>query len=179
MMYYRVLLYSQTGGLDITEWLLWFLDCLESAIKASENRLSEHFNKARFWNAHQRISFNDRQRRMLDLLLEGYSEKMTAAEWARVNCCSHFTAVRGHQRPDSLRHLGTKYRRGKTNELRSGGYLNLLQRLIEECPPSTEKRPCCAVSCDSAAPMHLLIVNYGPAFDPVLYLALAPIQPNV
>ena len=92
--YYRVLQHTQNGTLDISEWLQWYLECFEGAIEVSENRLSRDFARARFWRVHQNISFNERQRGMLDLLLRGHKEEIKAAEWATNTGRSHFTAVR-------------------------------------------------------------------------------------
>ena len=61
--YYDVLEATQKGDLDITDWLDWFLGCLDRAFDGAENILATVLAKARFWNAHAGDSFNDRQRR--------------------------------------------------------------------------------------------------------------------
>ncbi|MSO14432.1 Fic family protein [Rickettsiales endosymbiont of Trichoplax sp. H2] len=58
--YYLKLEKSQKGNLDITEWIIWFLDCLKKAIKASEDTLSFTLYKAKFWKEHEEIIINTR-----------------------------------------------------------------------------------------------------------------------
>lgn len=60
--YYGVLESTQKGGLDITDWMQWFLGCLGRAVGGAESTLSVVLRKARFWEAHGREPFNDRQR---------------------------------------------------------------------------------------------------------------------
>ena len=49
--------------LDITEWIEWFLNCLQHSIAASEQTLEAVLVKAGFWKAHAGVSINDRQRK--------------------------------------------------------------------------------------------------------------------
>lgn len=58
--YYLKLEKSQKGNLDITEWIIWFLDYLKKAIKASEDTLSFTLYKAKFWKEHEEIIINTR-----------------------------------------------------------------------------------------------------------------------
>lgn len=92
--YYDVLERSQKGTLDITRWLEWYLNCLKRAIDASENLLGAILVKDRFWRLHAGESFNDRQRKVINRLLDGFEGKLTSSKWARLAKCSSDTAVR-------------------------------------------------------------------------------------
>jgi Fic family protein len=92
--YYDRLEKSQAGGLDITPWLEWFLGCLDRAIEQSEQALGSVLRKARFWETHAHKPFNDRQRLMLNKLLDGFEGKMTSSKWAQLARCSQDTALR-------------------------------------------------------------------------------------
>lgn len=92
--YYDMLESAQKGDLDITEWLDWFLDCLGRAIDGAETILEKIFVKARFWEKHGEISFNLRQRKMLNRLLDDFKGKLTSSKWAKMQKCSPDTALR-------------------------------------------------------------------------------------
>jgi len=92
--YYLELEKSQKGSLDITEWIIWFLDCLKKAIKASEDALSSTLCKARFWKEHEEIMINKRQKKILNMLLDGFYGKLTSSKWAVICDCSQDTASR-------------------------------------------------------------------------------------
>ena len=92
--YYDVLEHCQKGTLDITVWVEWFLTCLKHAIVASEDTLEAVLSKARFWKTHAEESFNDRQRLILNRLLDGFDGKLTSSKWAKLAKCSQDTALR-------------------------------------------------------------------------------------
>jgi Fic family protein len=92
--YYDMLESAQKGDLDITEWLDWFLDCLGRAIDGAETILKKIFIKAHFWEKHGEISFNPRQRKMLNRLLDDFKGKLTSSKWAKMQKCSPDTALR-------------------------------------------------------------------------------------
>jgi Fic family protein len=95
--YYNMLEKTQKGNLDITNWLLWFIECLDRAIVASEENLSTVIQKANFWESRQTVSLNERQRKMLNKLIDGMEGKLTSSKWARINHCSPDTALRDIQ----------------------------------------------------------------------------------
>ncbi|MGE0251760.1 MAG: Fic family protein [Dongiaceae bacterium] len=95
--YYAKLEETQKGSLDITDWLEWFLACWERAIASTEKTLSAVLAKARFWEAHAATSFNERQRLMLNKLLDGFEGKFTSSKWAKMAKCSQDTALRDIQ----------------------------------------------------------------------------------
>jgi Fic family protein len=92
--YYDTLEACQKGNLDITEWLDWFLACLGRSIAGSAVMLATVLNKARFWEQHAAANFNDRQKLMLNRLLDGFEGKLTSSKWAMLAKCSQDTALR-------------------------------------------------------------------------------------
>jgi Fic family protein len=92
--YYDKLEKTQETGLDITLWLEWFLACLERAFDQTEINLGSVLRKARFWEVHAQKPFNERQRLMLNKLLDGFEGKLTSSKWAKIAKCSQDTALR-------------------------------------------------------------------------------------
>ena len=92
--YYDWLEKTQETGLDITLWLEWFLACLDRAFDHTEITLGSVLRKARFWEIHAHKSFNDRQRLMLNKLLDGFAGNLTSSKWAQLAKCSQDTALR-------------------------------------------------------------------------------------
>ncbi len=92
--YYDMLETTQRGHLDITPWLEWFLSCFTSAVGGAETVLAQALRKARFWEAQAGQKFNERQWKMLDLLLDGFHGKLTNAKWATLTKASPDTALR-------------------------------------------------------------------------------------
>ncbi|WP_084517771.1 Fic family protein [Desulfatiglans anilini] len=92
--YYKDLERVQKGDLDITEWLRWYLDCLDRAIEGAEVILANVLKKARFWECHAEVTFNDRQKDILMHLLAGLKGKLTTSKYAKIESCSQDTALR-------------------------------------------------------------------------------------
>jgi Fic family protein len=95
--YYAILEKTQQGSLDITDWMTWFLDCMEGALKATEHTLSGVLTKAKFWEKHAQTSLNERQRTMINKMFEGFFGNMTSSKWAKMTKCSPDTALRDIQ----------------------------------------------------------------------------------
>lgn len=95
--YYAQLEAAQKGDLDITPWLDWFLGCLGRALQSTEQTLAKVLAKARFWEQHVAFSFNARQQRLLNQLLDGFEGKLTSSKWATITKCSQDTATRDIQ----------------------------------------------------------------------------------
>lgn len=95
--YYRVLETTQSGSLDITPWLEWFLGCLDRAMERAEETLEAVLGRHAFWQSHATVSFKDRQRKIVTLLLEGFEGKLTSGKWAKLAGCSSDTALRDIQ----------------------------------------------------------------------------------
>lgn len=95
--YYDVLERTQKGGLDVTDWLAWFLACLDRAVAGAEESLKAVFAKDRFWRERSAVALNERQRLMLNKLLDGFAGKLTSSKWAKIAKCSQDTAQRDIQ----------------------------------------------------------------------------------
>jgi len=95
--YYNILEKTQKGNLDVTEWILWFLNCLTNAINSTEEILSKVFYKAEFWKFHSTTILNERQHKMINKLLDGFNGKLTSSKWGKINKCSQDTALRDIQ----------------------------------------------------------------------------------
>lgn len=92
--YYEILEKTQKGNLDITKWLIWYLNCLMSAIKETDTILNHVLFKDDFWNRHAKTVMNARQKKMLNKILEGFEGKLTSSKWAKIAKCSKDTAIR-------------------------------------------------------------------------------------
>lgn len=92
--YYEILQTVQHSSGDITEWLDWFLHCLKSALLETEDKLKKILRKAEFWKIHEHTSLNERQRLVLNKLLDGFDGKLKSSKWAKLAKCSSDTALR-------------------------------------------------------------------------------------
>ena len=92
--YYRLLEATQKGNLDITPWMSWFLDCLGRAFERAEGLFDLVTAKAQFWGRHRGTVLNDRQRMMINRLLDGFDGKLTSSRWAKIAKTSPDTALR-------------------------------------------------------------------------------------
>jgi Fic family protein len=95
--YYDVLENTQKGSLDITEWLMWFLQCLDRAFSATGNTLAAVIKRAKFWEHPATQNLNTRQHLMMNKLLEGFAGKLSSSKWAKIAKCSQDTAIRDIQ----------------------------------------------------------------------------------
>ncbi len=95
--YYEILEKTQKGKLEITEWIMWFLNTFSEAIINSENTLALVTRKHRFWNTHGIKIKNERQKKILNKLLEGFTGNLTSSKWAKITKCSQDTALRDIQ----------------------------------------------------------------------------------
>ncbi len=92
--YYEILEKTQKGDLDISEWIKWFLSCLINALKSTDNILTRVLLKADFWNRNSKTIINERQKTILNKLLDGFEGKLTSMKWAKITKCSKDTAIR-------------------------------------------------------------------------------------
>lgn len=92
--YYEILERTQKGTLDITPWMEWFLSCLGRAIDGAQTTLGAVLAKSRFWESISGVTINDRQRLVLNRLLEGFEGKLTSSKYAKLAKCSQDTAQR-------------------------------------------------------------------------------------
>jgi Fic family protein len=92
--YYSGLEQTQKGSMDVTERLVWFLECLGKAIEGAQTALAGVLARARFWESMATINLNPRQRLVLSRLLDGFEGKLTTSKWAKLAKCSQDTAAR-------------------------------------------------------------------------------------
>lgn len=95
--YYDILEKTQKGTLDVTPWLAWFIACLHRAVDGADRTLASVLGKMRFWERHRDTALNDRQRAILNRLLNGFEGKLTSSKWAKLAKCSQDTAHRDIQ----------------------------------------------------------------------------------
>ena len=92
--YYEILERTQKSDLDITEWILWFFDCLEKAITRASGVIKRTLEKAAYWDKFRDIAINERQRKVINRLWDGFEGKLTSSKWAKICSCSQDTALR-------------------------------------------------------------------------------------
>jgi len=95
--YYEQLESSQSGSLDITAWLHWFLGCLDRAIARADETLASVLHKAHVWDRLHRHPVNERQRTVLNRLLDGFDGHLSTSKYAKLAKCSTDTALRDMQ----------------------------------------------------------------------------------
>lgn len=92
--YYLKLESSQRGDMDITHWLAWFLACLGRAIDGADQTLAAVLYKARLWRRINRRPVNDRQRLVINRMLNGFKGFLSTSKYAKLAKCSTDTALR-------------------------------------------------------------------------------------
>jgi Fic family protein len=93
--YYDILELTQSEkSLDISEWMDWFLGCLGRAIDGAQINLKSILAKARFWETFAAEPLNERQRKVVNRLLDGFEGKLTTSKYSKLTGCSHDTALR-------------------------------------------------------------------------------------
>ena len=94
--YYEILEKTQSGSLNITEWLKWFLECLDRAIERSNEITSGALAKESFWQELKKkdVSLNQRQKKVLNKLLSDFEGKLTREKWMKLTKASSRTALR-------------------------------------------------------------------------------------
>jgi len=95
--YYEILEHTQKGDMDITEWLVWFLNCLTGALMATDQTLARVLAKAQFWERHRPTILNERQRLLINKIFDGFEGKLNTSKWAKIAKCSTDTALRDIQ----------------------------------------------------------------------------------
>lgn len=117
--YYAILEKTQKESCDVTAWLVWFLDCYARSIRRSEELLDGVFQRAEFWRRHAQVSLTDRQRKVVNRLLEagpdGFEGGMTTRKYAAMTGASRATAFR---ELDQLHERGILIRLGQGRGVR-------------------------------------------------------------
>ena len=95
--YYDILESTQKGNLDITPWLLWFLDCLTHSMEQTDEIIAKTMARAQFWEKHKETLFNARQQKILHLLLDDFFGHLKVSNYAKITKTSTDTALRDLQ----------------------------------------------------------------------------------
>ena len=95
--YYECLEQQQRDGLDVTGWLVWFLDCLDRSIESAGDTLAAVLYKARLWEKVNQQPVNERQRLIINRLLDDFKGHMNTSKYAKLAKCSTDTALRDIQ----------------------------------------------------------------------------------
>jgi Fic family protein len=92
--YYDILERTQKATMDVTPWMDWFLQCLGRAIDGAKATLGTVLSKARFWETFGDSLLTERQRLVVNRLLDGFEGKLTSMKYGKLAKCSHDTALR-------------------------------------------------------------------------------------
>lgn len=92
--YYLQLENAQRGNLDITEWLAWYIGCMNRAVKSVLLELDDVQKRQNFWNNVNQFALNTRQKQILKLLTTSFEGNLTSTKWAVLCKCSQDTASR-------------------------------------------------------------------------------------
>ena len=95
--YYDLLEYMGKHGMDITRWLLWFLQTMESAIDTAVEKTQRVIRKSLFWQEHRTVVLNERQIKVINRLWDGFEGKLNTSKWAKMTKTSTATALRDIQ----------------------------------------------------------------------------------
>lgn len=114
--YYRILQETQRGEMDVTRWLLWFMDVLKDSLEQALATVTRMQDKARFWLIHNSAQLNAEQTRVLNRLLDGgeqgFADGISASQYQKVAKVSKATATR---------HLTELLEKGCLEKLPGGG----------------------------------------------------------
>ncbi|MBM7456002.1 Fic family protein [Oceanisphaera litoralis] len=114
--YYRILEQTQRGNLDVTAWVVWFLDTLEQTLDHAMAAIDGTLQKTRFWREHQDAGLSPEQIKVLNRLLDGgergFEEGISASQYQKVAKVSKATATR---------HLADLLQKGCIDKLPGGG----------------------------------------------------------
>ena len=96
--YYNVLQEVSKGNGDVTLWLAWFLGCLIRAMEKSKTIIGKVLAKSEFWQKHSQTELNERQRKVINLLLDAgqgnFQGGLTTRKYVSVGKVSRATAYR-------------------------------------------------------------------------------------
>ncbi len=95
--YYRVLAEAQSGGMNVTPWLEWYLTTLGKALDTSLRAVQRTLDNSHIWTRALEHGLNPRQKLMLSKILAGFDGWLTSSKWAALCKCSQDTASRDFQ----------------------------------------------------------------------------------
>ena len=92
--YYKILEATQKGMLDVTNWIKWFLETMLQALETSETMVSKIIVKAERWMEFNKFTLDENQKKMINMLFDGFEGNLTSSKWAKICKCSQDTASR-------------------------------------------------------------------------------------
>lgn len=92
--YYKILETTQKGTLDVTNWIKWFLETMLQALETSEIMVSKIIVKAERWMEFNKFTLDENQKKMINMLFDGFEGNLTSSKWAKICKCSQDTASR-------------------------------------------------------------------------------------
>lgn len=95
--YYNILESTQKGSMDISQWIVWYIERLTEALEATNETLSKILMKAKFWELNKSTQFNNRQVEMINKLLGDFVGKLNSSKWAKITNVHRDTARRDIQ----------------------------------------------------------------------------------
>lgn len=95
--YYQLLESTQKGNLDVTHWLVWYMERLYEALEQTNETLSKVLSKAKFWEQHKATRLNERQLFMINKLFGDFVGKLSSSKWAKMTKVHRDTALRDIQ----------------------------------------------------------------------------------
>ena len=95
--YFAVLESTQKGSLDVSQWLVWYFERLTEALGATDETLSKVLLKAKFWEIHKTTQLNERQVKMINIILGDFIGKLHSSKWAKMTKVHRDTARRDIQ----------------------------------------------------------------------------------
>jgi Fic family protein len=95
--YYKILEQMGKSSLDVTNWLIWFLENLLQSIQNSDQLMQKILFNAKFWEQYKNAGLSERQAKILNKLLDEFQGNLTTKKWATICKCSHDTANRDIQ----------------------------------------------------------------------------------
>lgn len=95
--YYLALERQQSATLDVTSWLSWWVACVGRAVARALASFDATLARAAAWDRLAALGLNDRQRRVIGRLLDGFEGNLTTAKYAAMAHCSTDTALRDLQ----------------------------------------------------------------------------------
>lgn len=96
--YYDALNHAQRGTGDVTVWVEWFATRISAACMRSSQVIDRAIEKNRFWAGQAAITLNERQRKVLQRLLDdgdgGFLGGLNAEKYMKITGASKATATR-------------------------------------------------------------------------------------
>jgi Fic family protein len=98
--YYQILEDVQKCRVDVTAWYLWFIQCISSSIEQSQGMIAGVLMRYDFWNRHAQTLINERQKKVINRILEAGPGKFTGGLTTR-----KYVSIAGVSRATAFREI--------------------------------------------------------------------------